>query len=32
LPPPAAGDPDADEIHLRDGSIHPGPLISNDLS
>jgi hypothetical protein len=30
LPPPQPQDPMRDEVHLRDGSIHPGPLVSID--
>jgi hypothetical protein len=30
LPPPTPQDPIRDEVHLRDGSIHPGPLVSID--
>jgi hypothetical protein len=31
LPPPALQDPIRDEVHLRDGSVHPGPLVSIDV-
>lgn len=30
LPPPAVRNPLEDELHLRDGSVHPGPLVSLD--
>ncbi|MGE0120870.1 MAG: hypothetical protein AB7E71_23365 [Dongiaceae bacterium] len=30
LPPPQPQDPMRDEVHLRDGSVHPGPLVSID--
>lgn len=30
LPPPTPQDPMRDEVHLRDGSVHPGPLVSID--
>jgi hypothetical protein len=30
LPPPRVRNPLQDELHLRDGSIHPGPLVSLD--
>jgi hypothetical protein len=32
LPPPAPQDGTRDEVHLRDGSVQPGPLISIDAS
>ncbi len=30
LPPPQLQDYTRDEVHLRDGSVHPGPLVSID--
>jgi hypothetical protein len=30
LPPPQPRDPMRDEVHLRDGSVHTGPLVSID--
>jgi hypothetical protein len=30
LPPPAVRNPGQDELHLRDGSVRPGPLVSLD--
>ena len=30
LPPPQPQDPMRDEVYLRDGSVHPGPLVSID--
>ncbi len=30
LPPPQPQDPMRDEVHLRDGTVHPGPLVSID--
>ncbi len=30
LPPPAVRGPGEDELHLRDGSVRPGPLVSLD--
>ncbi len=32
LPPPAPQDGTRDEVHLRDGSVHPGPLMSIDAT
>ena len=32
LPPPTPRDPMRDEVHLRDGSVHPGPLVSIDAA
>jgi hypothetical protein len=32
LPPPAPQDGTRDEVHLRDGSVHPGPLVSIDAT